>query len=112
MSEAKFGRGVLVRVKNVPELVRDQAKGWKGEVGKALASTLFDDTIESKVYSEMKKKLVAGFKESGVDADVQVVQAADYRATTSTFLKHAAVGAGAVGVGWGLWQLAKMLWRK
>lgn len=63
---------VLVKVKNVAELVRAQ-----GAVA-SLAQAVAPASIESKVYATLKDELKTALKDKGVDADISVVDPANY----------------------------------
>ncbi len=62
------GPFLVLHVKNVGALVAKQG----GAMG-ALAQQLVPSTITNQVYSEMAKKIGAGMKAEGVDADISVM---------------------------------------
>ncbi len=60
-------RAILIRVLNGPELAKKQ-----GAVA-TFAQSLAPDTIDKTIYNTMRDKLLSGFKDQGVSADVTVV---------------------------------------
>ena len=93
-------RALLIKVKDVAGLVRAQG----GATG-AVAFALTPDTIENTVYEKMKDELSKGLKEKNVSADVTVVQPAGFQPAVSAYLRGAVLGAGVIGIGWGLFKL-------
>lgn len=99
---------IVIRVKNVEELVRK-----KGGTTGGIAFGLVPQTVTNQVYSEMAKKLSAGFRGEGVDADVSVVGNPPAGPNGKTdFWGGALLGAGAVGAGWLAWRLVRALLRR
>lgn len=87
-------RAILLRVRNVPQLVAAQSKAG------AFLQQLAPDTIEAQVYSTIKDELSSAMKEKGVDADVQIVSGSGYSpAPDSSLLTTVLVGLGGVAVG-------------
>lgn len=86
------GRAVLIKVRDVPTLVRAQ-----GGAAGALAQEFLPDTVEAKVYSEMAAEMKRGLKEKGVDADVSVVAPVGYKpAPQPDFTRGIMIGGGVV----------------
>jgi hypothetical protein len=99
------GPFVTVHFKNPAALVA--AKG--GEIG-ATMFKLVPNTILSQVYSQTRDKIAAGMKAEGADADVQVVTSQPSGGPFARdFLVGSVVGAGSVGVVFGLWKLVSHL---
>ncbi len=100
---AGTGRAVLIRVKNVPELVQKQGGG----IGSALQK-LAPATLETKVLDTMRMKLAEEFKKQGVDADVSVVASAGFMpAGSSPIWKPLAITFGSLGLAALIWKLVK-----
>lgn len=90
---------LVVRLKNLASLVQREG----GTTG-SFAMSLLPETISTKAYDTLKDKLIDGFKQQGVDADVQVISNRPAGAPPPPdFLHGMVVGAGAVGVGYLLW---------
>lgn len=87
------GRGILIRVRNVPQLVSQQ-----GAV-ETLAQRLAPGTVEKKALSTIRDQLSSGLKEKGVDAELTIVSPANYKADSSNiwFGIAAALGVGVAG---------------
>lgn len=91
---------VLVKLKNLSGLVKSQA-GASG----ALALKLVPNTITNTVYTTLQQKLIDGFKEQGVDADVTVVSTPPTNGQPPSDLLQGMVGGAAlVGIGWAAWH--------
>lgn len=96
---------LVIRVKNPGALVAKEG----GAAGK-LAFDAAPASITGMIYSKMREEMLTKFKEKGVDADVQVTTNPPMGPPPKKeFVIGAAVGAGAVGAGWGLWKLLKMV---
>lgn len=80
------GNAVLIRVNNIAQVVAQQ-----GQLA-ALAQSLVPQTIEGKVYSSLASKLKTSLADSGVDADVNVVNPAGYAPAKSDLLRDVFVG--------------------
>ncbi len=97
------GPFVTIHVKDIPALVK--AKG--GSIG-GLVAGLLPQTIEAKVYGDMATQIAKGMKDQGVDAEVKVVTAVPFGGPFKRdFLIGATVGAGMVGVVYGIVKLVK-----
>jgi len=91
--EAKSQRALLIKVKNAGQLASKQ-----GIIATA-ASALLPETVEGKVYDEMKKKLASALSDEGVDAEIKVVEPAAYKASgASPIWKPMALGLAGIGV--------------
>lgn len=102
---AENSRGVLIQVVDTKRLAA--AKG--GPLG-AFASAFVPQTIDSKVYSDIRDKIASGLKEEGVDARVTVVVPENYSpAGSSPIWKPVAIGLGVGVAGFGVWKLVKYL---
>ena len=100
---AQSGRSVLIQVRDTKALAA--AKG--GATG-AAAAKLFPDTIDAKVYSDMRDKIAAGLKAEGVDADVSVVvPEGRVPAGSSPIWKPIAITLGVGLGGYGIWRIVK-----
>jgi len=86
LDPAQRGNAVLIRVNNIANVVQQQ-----GQLA-ALAQALAPSTIESKVYSTLASKLKASLADSGVDADVSVVNPSGYAPAKSDILRDVFVG--------------------
>jgi hypothetical protein len=95
-------RGLLVRVRNVPQLVAKQ-----GGLPGAVAAKLVPNTIEAVVLTKMAEQMRPTLHEKGVEADVQVVTTA----TLPRFRDGLLLGLGAAGGLWAVWRfgLSKLL---
>lgn len=88
-----YGPAIVIRIKNVDELIEKRGGKSGGFVYK-----LAPQTLTNKVYSEMQKKLTDGFLKEGVDADVSVLSSAPAgKRSMPDILTGAAVGALGVG---------------
>ena len=98
------GPFITIHVKDVAAVAK--AKG--GAIG-GLAAGLIPKTVESKVYNEIASQLKTKFKtEQNVDIDTAVVSTRPFGGPFKRdFLIGATVGAGMVGVGFGLVKLAR-----
>src|SRR4051812_37418078 len=89
-------QAILIRVKNAGQLARSQ-----GAVA-SLAQSVAPETIEAKVYDEMRKKLSSSLKDQGVDAEVSIVSAGGWKPVSgggsSNTVKYAAFGIGGVAL--------------
>lgn len=72
-SKQETNRAILIQVHNAAQLARSQ--GAIASIAQALAPA----TIEAKVYDEMKKKFIASLKDQNVDADVSIVDPANWK---------------------------------
>lgn len=98
-----LGEYLVIRVKNVPELVKKQ-----GGAAGALAYAAAPQTITAKVYDEMRSKLAEGLDQQGVDADISVVSLPPTGpAPKGELLTGIAIGAGTVGIGALVWHGVK-----
>ncbi len=95
---------IVIRVRDVGAVLKSKS---------AAGSFLYDfapATLSNITLSEMAKKIGAGLKAEGVDADVQVATSPPSGpAPKSDFRTGVAVGVASVGVGWGLWKLIGLL---
>lgn len=90
-AQSSAARALLVRVRDVPALVRAQ-----GGAAGGFAAQLAPQTMENLVYGKMKDEFAEKLKEKGVDADVQVVASAGFvPAGSSPIWKPLAFGLGA-----------------
>ena len=92
---------VAVRIKDVGSLVRSQG----GRAG-GLAYSIAPQTITHKVYDTLKDKLLEGFAQQGVTADVTVETSPSAPAQSTELVKGMVIGAVGVGAGWALWHYA------
>lgn len=102
---SKFPPGsyVVVRVKNMPDVIRSQsALGKLGLMGAPRA-------IEQIAYGKMAEKMQAGMAEEGVDAEVTVTEQPPTRVSGSDIVTGAIAGASGVGL---IWLLVKLIGRK
>lgn len=100
---AAQGPFVTIHVKNAPELVAKQG----GSIG-SLAFGLVPQTITNKIYTEMASEIGKGMREKGVDADIKVVgNLPAVRPLSQDFTVGALIGAGGVGIGYGIFRLVK-----
>jgi hypothetical protein len=91
---------LVVHVKNAADVVNKQG-GSAGNVAYSLAPS----AVTGKVYETIANELRKGFREKGVDADLQILEQAPQGQTPRRDLTTGVVlGAGAVGVGWLLWR--------
>ncbi len=89
------GAAVVVRLKDVGAVVRD-----KGGAAGGLAYSIAPQSIQAKVYQEIRQKLADGLQKEGVDADVQVVVDPPVGPRPrGELLLGAALGAGAIALG-------------
>lgn len=96
-------KGILIQVKNVPEVVKAQG-GAAGGVAYSLAPA----SITGKVYDTMKDQLTTKLKEQGVDADVKVVVPTGFQeAGSNPIWKPVALGLSGIGVLALSWKLIK-----
>ncbi len=86
LDAAQRGNAVLIRINNAAEVVKRE-----GQLA-SLAQALAPSTIESKLYSTLASKLKASLADSGVDADVHVVNPAGYAPAKSDILRDVFVG--------------------
>jgi len=101
--DAGGGPFVTIHFKDIPALAK--AKG--GSIG-GFAAGLLPNTITAKVYEETAKKIIAQMKEQGADADVAIVSTRPFGGPFKPdFAVGAIVGAGMVGVSYGLFRLVK-----
>jgi hypothetical protein len=102
--EAGGGPFITIHVKDIPAVV----KGKAGAIGGLMAG-LVPTTITAKVYSEMASQLKKKFKEQeNIDIDVAVVTTMPFGGPFKRdFLVGAGVGAGMVGVSYGLFRIVK-----
>ena len=97
------GRGVLIQVRDTKALA-----ALKGGAAGGFAANLFPDTIDAKVYSDMRDKIAAGLKSEGVDADVSVVVPEGHvPAGASPIWKPIAITLGVGLGGFGIWRIVK-----
>jgi len=89
---ADTNKGVLIRVKNAPELARAQGAMV------SLVQQLAPATVESKVYEKLADELRASFKDRKVDADVLVVDVDAWKMSKSTRLGVGLFAVSAVAV--------------
>lgn len=89
---------VVIRVRDIPGLIKAQGGGI-GEFVQKLAP----NTIQDTVYNQMAAEIMKGMKEKGVNADVQVMDlpqtgpgAPTPHATDNT-IRNVALGVGAFG---------------
>jgi hypothetical protein len=104
-SSSKFPPGsyVVVRVKNMPDVIRSQsALGKLGLMGAPRA-------IEQIAYGKMAEKMQAGMADEGVDAEVTVTEQPPTRTSGSDIVTGAIAGASGVGL---IWLLVKLVGRK
>lgn len=95
-SRPQGDQALVIRVKNVPELVAKEG----GATGK-LVHSLVPQTIANTVYDKMAAEMRAKFKEKGVDADVEVTYAPPaVGRSPKDFFVGAGVGAGLIGAVW------------
>ena len=100
------GRAVLIRVIDVPSVVK--AKG--GGAG-SLAIALAPQTIEHKVYTDMAAQIRQGLAKEGVLADVQVVSPLGFQPVgSSPIWRGVAIGLGALTAGFIGWKLVS--WKR
>lgn len=82
--------------------------GRGGEVAGRAAGTfaykLAPQAVEKKMYDEMGRQIVEQMRARGVDAEASVVESPGVPAR-SEFLRGAALGAGGLALGYGLWRL-------
>lgn len=94
-------RAIIIKVKNVPQLVAKMG----GSMG-SLVQSLAPESIDSKVYDEMSKKMKEGLEAQGADADVRVVDIANMRfASENPIWKPVALGIVGTGLVAGLYKL-------
>ena len=98
------GQYITIKVNNIAELVRRE-----GGLSGGLAYGLAPQTLTNKVYSEMIKKMISGFKDQGVNADVSLSTTPGTPRSVPDIAVGALVGAGAVGIGYGLFRLLRHL---
>lgn len=85
-------RALVVRVKNVGDAVKSQG----GATG-ALAFSITPETISNVVYSKIRDELISGFRDKGIDVDVQLTSTPPTGpAPKNEFLRGAALGAGTI----------------
>lgn len=100
-------RALVVKIKNLESVVEAQG----GALGK-LAANLAPTMISDQAYNTMKQQLLDGFKDKGVDADVQIVAASNVPSGAppkSDFLNGALVGAGGTVALVAVWKLISRL---
>ncbi len=99
------GQAVVITIKNVDDLVAKQG----GATGANLYK-LTPNFVTNMVYDKLRQKLDEGLKAQGALADVKVVSTAPKGAPPkSEFTTGIAIGAGAVGVGWLLFKLGRVV---
>ena len=103
MSKYVLGAGgepyVAVRLQNVGDLVQQQG----GATGK-LAYSIAPKTITATAYDALRKKLIEGFAQQGVSADVTVQTTPGGGPPQTDLLRGIVIGAVGVGVGWAAWK--------
>ncbi len=93
---------IVIRVKDLGSLIKSQSP-----TGGVLYG-LTPSTMAGIVYGQMRDKLAAGLKDQGVNADVTIATSPPSGPPPKgDLLFGMSLGAGAVGVGWGLWHLIK-----
>lgn len=92
---------VAVRIKDVSSLVRAQG----GRAG-GLAYSIAPQTITHKVYDTLKDKLIEGFAQQGVSAEVTVETSPSAPAQSTELVKGIVIGVAGAGAGWALWHYA------
>lgn len=102
---SKFPPGsyVVVRVKNMPDVIRSQSA-----LGK-LALMGAPKAIEQVAYGKMAEKMQASMADEGVDAEVTVTEQPPTRASGSDIVTGVVAGASGVGL---IWLLVKLIGRK
>ena len=101
-------RSILIKVRNVPELVRKQGGALGG-----LAAGLVPETINATVYDKMAAELLKGLTEKGVDADVKVVEPTGFQAAGgSPIWKPLAMGLGGAGLLMLGWKIVGLFGKK
>lgn len=104
---AETNRAVMVRIKNVAEVVRDQ-----GGAAGAIAQQFAPVTIENEVYKKIAEEFARGLKAKNIDAVVTVVDAPspDWKPVKgSRVVQYTAIGVGGAGLlGLGAWLFMRM----
>lgn len=96
---------LVLRVKDVGGTVKS-----KGGATGALAYQLAPSTISNTVYSQIRDELLAGFRDKGIDVDVQITSAPPSGPPPANeFFRGAAVGAGVLA---GVWLLVSFFRRR
>jgi hypothetical protein len=91
---------LVVHVKNAADVVRKQ-KGAAGSTFYSVAPAAVTGEVYKKIIDELQK----GFREKGVDADLQILSQPPQGETPRRDLTTGvALGVGAVGIGWLLWR--------
>lgn len=99
---------VTIKVNNVENLVKQQG-GAAGEIAFKLAP----QTVSNTVYSKLKDQLAAALKEKGVEADVTITSSpATGAPAKGELLTGLALGAGGVGIAYGVVKLVGHLIKK
>lgn len=107
-------RAVLVKLRDIPALIKQQG----GSVGAGIASLSKESStaggmVSALVYGKIQEELQKGFKEKGVDADVQVVVPTGYvPAGSNPVWKPLAITTMATGGAYVLYRILYRIFRK
>ncbi len=96
---------VVIRVKNMGDVVRREG----GALGN-FAYEMTPQTIANIAYGKMRDEFKKSLADKGVDADVTLAATPPIgKPAKGELLTGVLVGAGTVGIGWGLWHIVRSL---
>ena len=98
-TDVLIGAVMTLRVKDPGAVVKSQ-----GGAAGALAYKFAPAAVENKMYDEMGRQIVEQMKQRGIDAESGVARVPGEPAQ-SNFLRGAAIGAGGIALGYGLFRL-------